>query len=63
MQIAYMIRFRVAESAGYRRQAVSEARKQVTPYRYRLFEKLNITSDVELTLLGGAPRHGWTPSR
>ena len=30
--------------------------KTVNTYRYRIFEKLNITSDVELTLL--AVRHG-----
>ena len=36
--------------------------KTVNTYRYRIFEKLGITSDVELTLL--AVRHGMVdPSR
>lgn len=35
--------------------------KTVNTYRYRIFEKLNITSDVELTLL--AIRHGMVDTR
>lgn len=54
MQIALMI-------VGCEKvQSISEklhlSPKTVNTYRYRIFEKLNITSDVELTLL--AVRHG-----
>jgi len=31
--------------------------KTVNTYRYRIFEKLGIESDVELTLKGGETRH------
>ena len=35
--------------------------KTVNSYRYRIFEKLNVSSDVELTLM--AVRHGMLDSR
>lgn len=43
---------RVSQIAGY----LDLSPKTVYSYRYRIFEKLNITSDVELTLL--AVKHG-----
>ena len=54
MQVMMMI------TSGQRNQQISDALflspKTVSTYRYRLFEKLDVTSDVELTRL--AIRHG-----
>lgn len=54
MQIAYMIVS--CEKVQNIADKLCLSPKTVNTYRYRLFEKLNITSDVELTLL--AVRHG-----
>lgn len=54
MQIAYMIVSCAKVQTIADKLCLSP--KTVNTYRYRLFEKLNITSDVELTLL--AVRHG-----